>query len=391
MQQLFSSESVEDLLKRTLRVAVLGPLPPPYGGPEVMTQALVNGLKQRTDLIIRHINTQVSRSLAEKGGKQQLRKSLRAIKQSIQLIALILSFRCDVIYLPLTNSPSFLGFLRDGLLITIGLAFKRKVAIRLHGGYYYYANVTGFKRVLVKALLGRVSLAMVQGQRLTTVFGDLVAPERIAVIPNGMDDQPFARARSRRVNQEETRPSKRILFVGLMCPEKGFRDVIAAATLVPEAEFVFAGEWPSTKDEKEVRAFLKEKGIEERILFAGVVSGEAKYDLFATADVFVFPSYFVYEGHAVSSVEALAAGLPIVCTDHGALNESLKDGWNGYFVLRSDPQAIATRLNQLLEDACLRRMMGKHSRQLYEDRFTLQRFIDSWTQAIKTAMPKSKV
>ncbi|MCI0557572.1 MAG: glycosyltransferase family 4 protein, partial [Nitrososphaera sp.] len=162
-----------------------------------------------------------------------------------------------------------------------------------------------------------------------------------------------------------------------------FRDVIAAIPFVPNGHFVFAGEWPSEEDEKEVQGFLKQHKVEDRVTFAGVVSGPAKYDLFVSSDIFVFPSYFAYEGHAVSSVEALAAGLPIVCTDHGALNESVQDGWNGYFIPRSNPEAIALRLNQLLKDEDLRQTMGERSRKLYEEQFTLEQFVDNWTQAIK--------
>jgi glycosyltransferase involved in cell wall biosynthesis len=204
------------------------------------------------------------------------------------------------------------------------------------------------------------------------------------VVPNGLDDKPFAEARGRQVEQNQPDALKRILFVGLMCPEKGFRDVIRAIPLVPEAQFIFAGEWPSPQDEEEVRFFLKKNDAERRVQFAGVVSGAAKYDLFASADIFVFPTYFVYEGHAVSSVEALAARLPIVCTDHGALNESVSDGWNGYFVPRSDPNAIANRLNQLVRDDTLRKTMGERSRRRYEERFTLKHFTDNWTRAILT-------
>ena len=230
-------------------------------------------------------------------------------------------------------------------------------------------------------LLSRVSLAMVQGERLREIFGDLIPADRIVVIPNGMDSGPFAQARARNGNGNHAR--KRVLFVGLMCPEKGFRDVLRAAPLVPQAQFVFAGEWPSAADREEVSRFLTENNIQDRTVFAGVVAGEAKYNLFASADVFVFPSYFVYEGHAVSSVEALAAGLPIVCTNHGALNESLHDGWNGYFVDRSDPQGIARRLNELIDNEALRKTMGERSRKLYEERFTLNQFVDNWTQAMK--------
>lgn len=366
----------------TGRVILLGPLPPPYGGPEVMTRTLLDGLSQRNDLVIRHINTQVSRSLAEKGGKYQLSKSLRAFVQTIHLVVLMFSFRPHVVYMPLTNSPSFLGFMRDSLFMIPALLLGKELVIRLHGGYYFYAHTARLKRTLVQVLLGRVSLAMVQGQRLASAFDDLVPPERIVVIPNGLDDRPFAEARQRQRDTKDSKSPKRVLFVGLMCPEKGFRDIVAAVPAVPGARFVFVGEWPSAKDEQEVRDFLKQHGVEERVTFAGVVSGSPKYDLFVSADIFIFPTYFVYEGHAVSSVEALAAGLPIVCTDHGALNESVKHGWNGYFIPRSDPEAIAHQLNRLLRDEDLRQTMGQRSRKLYEKRFTLPQFVDTWVQAV---------
>src|SRR5690606_34314552 len=137
--------------------------------------------------------------------------------------------------------------------------------------------------------------------------------------------------------------------------------------------------------ERQARAQVKAAGLDGRVKFAGVVSGPAKFDLFASSDLFVFPTYFPYEGHSVSSVEALAAGLPLVCTDHGALNESVRDGWNGYFVPRSDAAAVARRLNGLLADDALRAAMSQRSRELYEARYTLEHFVDNWCRAVLEA------
>jgi glycosyltransferase involved in cell wall biosynthesis len=224
---------------------------------------------------------------------------------------------------------------------------------------------------------------MVQGRRLKGVFNDLVPESRVAIIPNDIDDAPFLEARKRLPVAPDHSGLKRVLFVGFMAPSKGFRDVIAAIPLTPGAHFVFMGEWLKPEDEKEVRSLLRQQGVEERVTFTGSVSGSKKYDLFVSADIFVLPTYYAYEGHAVSSVEALAAGLPIVCTDHGALNESVQDGWNGFFLPPSDPAAIGRRLNQLIQDEALRRTMGERSRQLYLERFTLAQFVDSWSRAIQ--------
>jgi glycosyltransferase involved in cell wall biosynthesis len=368
-----------------VRVLLLGPLPPPFGGPEVMTRALLAGLQSSRRLIVRHVDTQVSRSLAEKGGRQQqVRKALAGLAQALRVLLLIIRFRPAIVYLPLTNSPYFAGFLRDSLFILPALALGRKVAVRLHGGYYFYAHTSGLRQAFVRALLSRVSLAMVQGARLQAEFNGLIHPARIVVVPNGVDDQPFLAARQRAAARPRPEAPRQVLFVGILVPEKGVRDVVAAIPLVPGAVFVFAGEWPSAADEEEVRAALDVHGVTDRAVFKGVVTGDAKYDLFLSSHIFLFPSYFVYEGHSVSTVEALAAGLPIVCTDHGALNESVRDGWNGYFVPRSDPQSIARQLNMLLEDDVMRKQMGERSRQLYEQRFTLEQFVDAWERAIES-------
>jgi glycosyltransferase involved in cell wall biosynthesis len=364
-----------------IRLLILGQLPPPYGGMEVMTETLLSGLRQRPEFVTRNIDTQASRSLAEKGGKHQLRKSIRGALQTGKVLGTVLSFRPDIIYLPLTSSPSFLGFLRDTLLIAPGLVFRKRVVLHLHNGFYPYAHTTGLKRALVASVLKRVSLAIVLGDRLVSVFNELIPRRRLACVPNGIDDAPFAAARARRAASRVTPTAKRILFVGLMHRPKGFRDILSAIPAVPRAEFVFVGEWPSSTEEQEARAYVTQQGIADRTTFAGVVTGNTKYDLFLSADVFVLPSYS--EGLPVVVVEALAAGLPIVCTDCGALYLTVKDGWNGFFVPRASPEGIAERLNQLLADDVLRRTMGERSRRLFEEKFTLGWFIDNMARVIR--------
>jgi glycosyltransferase involved in cell wall biosynthesis len=349
-----------------------------------MAQLLKDGLCQGSEFALQYLNTQVSLSLAEKGGKHQIRKAVPAVWQALQFIWLLASFQPQVVYLSLTNSPSFLGFLRDSLFIMPALMLRKKLAVRFLGGYYFYAHATGWKRAFIGALLGRVHLAMIESHLLGDVFNGLVPAERVVAFPNCVDGEEFQKARARR-RVPVSRTPKRVLFMGLMCPEKGVKEVISAIPLVPDAQFIFAGEWQSPEFASEMREFLERHGVAARATFAGVVTGEEKYDLLVSADVFVFPTYFVYEGHAVVSAEATAAGLPVICTDHGALRESVRDGWNGFFVPPKDPEALARRLNQLLSDDELRRTMGERSRQWYEERFTLPAFVENWTRAIQQA------
>ena len=137
----------------------------------------------------------------------------------------------------------------------------------------------------------------------------------------------------------------------------------------------------SEEDERRAHQFLARHGVGSRAHFAGVLTERAKAEAFASADIFVFPT-LLPEGHAVSTVEALAAGLPIVCTDRGGVSESVEDGWNGYFVPPRDSSAVAARLNELVTNDSLRRVMGERSRRRYLDRFTLKHFVTAWTASI---------
>ncbi|MEN9935354.1 MAG: hypothetical protein RLZZ387_1933 [Chloroflexota bacterium] len=346
-------------------------------GPELMTEALVRHLGSHPEIEYVHLNTQISRSLADKG-KRPLAKMLKSLGQIVRYLWLLVTYRPGVAYLPLTNSRSFAGFLRDALVMVPAMLMGVRVIFRLHGGYCHYMHYNGWRAWLVRAVLGRVTMAMVQGRNLTRLFDGVIAPERVAVVVNGVEGAPFATAREHMLASKQCSERPTVLFVGLLCREKGALDILRAAPHILGTTFVLMGEWASPEERDEAMAIVRERGLAERVSFPGVLSGQAKYDAFARADVFVFPSYYRVEGHAVVTVEALAAGLPIICTDHGALGESVQDGWNGYIVHPRDPSALAERVRQVLSDPELRRVMGERSRALYEEKFTLPRFVESW-------------
>jgi glycosyltransferase involved in cell wall biosynthesis len=366
---------------KKIRVLLLGPLPPPMGGPEVMTEILVRSLHKERRLDFIHMNTQVSRSLADKGYRQWT-KAILGFRHAVRFFFLLIRYRPHVVYFPLTNSLSFNGFIRDALFVLIPHILNIAVAIHLRGGSCLYLRYKGWRRLLVKLVLSRVSTAMVQGISLKGVFNDVVPPERIFVVPNGISLEPFSAALRRKEGTGEPSLRPKILFVGKLCREKGIMDAVFAMPKIINAEFIVVGEWGSNSEREEITEIIKTQELENRITFCSTLSGDPKYDQFVSADVFLFPTYFPQEGLAVVCIEALAAGLPIVCTDHGALSECVHDGWNGFWVSKSNPDEIAARINEILSNDALRQNMSQRSRELYEKQFTLDKFIDAWHEAI---------
>jgi glycosyltransferase involved in cell wall biosynthesis len=82
--------------------------------------------------------------------------------------------------------------------------------------------------------------------------------------------------------------------------------------------------------------------------------------LYQQADVFVFPS--LIEGMPLVVLEAMACGIPVITTTHGA-GELVRDGVDGFFVPIRDSEAIAARLEQLYGDPSLRERMGRNARE----------------------------
>jgi glycosyltransferase involved in cell wall biosynthesis len=92
-------------------------------------------------------------------------------------------------------------------------------------------------------------------------------------------------------------------------------------------------------------------------------------DLLAASDIFAFPS--LYEGFGGSVVEAMALGLPVVCSDLAPLREVVEDGGTALVVPPGAPEALRGALETLLRDSDLRRRLGDRGRQVFLEQFTL--------------------
>jgi glycosyltransferase involved in cell wall biosynthesis len=88
--------------------------------------------------------------------------------------------------------------------------------------------------------------------------------------------------------------------------------------------------------------------------------GEKLMQLHAEADIFVFPTWGDTNGNVI--LEAMAAGLPVISTNVGAIPEEVEDGVNGFIVPVKSPDAIVKAVRSLAENPELRIAMGRAAR-----------------------------
>ena len=133
-------------------------------------------------------------------------------------------------------------------------------------------------------------------------------------------------------------------------------------TAKADAQFVVGGRGT---EEGRLRELASELGLEHRVRFSQYLSDDEYPSLYRLADVFFITA--PVELQSITTLEAIASGLPVVGVHAGALPELIRDGRNGFLVPPADPRAAADALVRLLQNEDERRAFGSHSRALALD------------------------
>ena len=190
-------------------------------------------------------------------------------------------------------------------------------------------------------------------------FIDRYFPGDYKVIPNGVDLDEFQHARPITRYRDGT---LNILFIGRFESRKGVMYVLKAHRQLRkrgyDCRLLLAGAGPQ---EREVRRYIATRRL-QGVELLGRITDEDKARYFATADVYVSPATG-QESMGVVLLEALAAGLPIVCSDIHGYKGVVRRGEQALLVPPRDVPALTDAIGRLLSDAELRARMGASARE----------------------------
>jgi glycosyltransferase involved in cell wall biosynthesis len=200
-------------------------------------------------------------------------------------------------------------------------------------------------------------------------------PAAARVIRKGVDLRHFAPVDDRAVARQALGlgPGPMILTVAGLIARKGIDHLLAAVARVRQdhdVTLVICGDGP---DRGKLEAVAAGLGLGDRAVFAGRVSRDMIPRYFAACDVFALASVKEAAGNVL--FEAMASGRPVVCTDAGGPGEYVVDGQTGFVVPVADPQALASRILQLLDDPALADQFGAEGRRRTIDEFDYDRMV----------------
>jgi sugar transferase (PEP-CTERM/EpsH1 system associated) len=125
---------------------------------------------------------------------------------------------------------------------------------------------------------------------------------------------------------------------------------------------------------EELEAQARALGIDRQLWMAG--DREDVPVLLTSMDIFVLPS--LAEGISNTILEAMASALPVIATSTGGNPELVREGDNGHLVPVGDAEALAARLQQLIQDPATARGMGLRGRARIEREFNWDRTVDRY-------------
>ena len=228
-------------------------------------------------------------------------------------------------------------------------------------------------------------IAVSEAVRRFCVLEQGIPPERVQVIPNGVELDRFATVWEQRVAKRAELGLEGgfvILSIARLQPVKGLTDLIRAVGLlrnrVDRPLLLVVGGGPQ---KAELDRLVATAGLAGLVRLEGEVSDPRPY--LAAADVFALAS--TREGLPNALLEAMAAGLPIVATRVGGVPEAVEDGISGLLVHPGNPEALAEAIVRLWKDPEMRRQLGANASRRVGECFSAETSFRSYCRALEGA------
>ena len=207
-------------------------------------------------------------------------------------------------------------------------------------------------------------VAVSEFARSDVVAGFGVEASRVEVVHNGVDTDLFRPAPT-----DRTVPGRILTTASADVPLKGLSYLIEAVAKLRterDAHLVVIGKAAASGA---VARTIERFGMQDAVTFETEVSWERLVELYHQAQVAVVPS--LYEGFSLPAAEAMACGTPLVATNAGALPEVVgEDRASALLVPPGDAGAMATAIEELLDDPVLAAEIAGAARQRVLERFT---------------------
>lgn len=269
----------------------------------------------------------------------------------------------------------------------------RATVISYHSDVVRQAGILRFYRPLLKRVLNRADAIIYGSPPMRNSVYLHPQAAKLHLIPYGVPLDRFLKEPSgEEIDRVKARypivasDRSKLLFVGRLRYYKGLNVLIDALPQI-DAQLIVVGIGPMMD---EWQTLARARGVADKVTWLGEVSDDDLPALYHLSDLFVLPATHASEAFGLVQVEAMASGVPTICTEVGTGTSWVtQDGQTGYVVAPNDPAALAEKINRLLADPPLRQMLGAAGRARAQAEFAVERLIERVEQLYQTLISPS--
>ncbi|QQR64906.1 glycosyltransferase family 4 protein [Candidatus Kaiserbacteria bacterium] len=256
--------------------------------------------------------------------------------------------------------------------------------VQVHGDYFGsgWSGRSPVKRIqlfLALLLLRRAPFIRVVSKRIKDSLTQRGIPaKKITVLPIRPELEAFLPY----THVVRTTPPYTFLFIGRLAPEKDILRIVRAFALVhrehPLTHLRIVGEG---SERARILGLVTSLGVRDAITLLPWTDAVGKE--MAEADIFLLAS--LHEAYALTLVEAMAVGLPLITTDVGCVGEVVQDGIHGLVVHEMDDEAYAEAMIHMIRDTAFRTQCGTNGKETARalSESTAEEYAKAWVTALK--------
>jgi len=363
------------------RVVIAGQIPPPIGGQAIMIARILHELGSQSAFEVVHLPFYFTRNV-RRTRRAGLDKILELFAVLWRLARIRASGVIDALLYPV-GGPQLVPLVRDVCLLPWLLLATRKVILHFHAGGIAEAidHHPFFLRNIVRFLCRKTDAAIVMtefGKRDAAYLGI----DNVKVVPHTLEDTYEPNIVRRNIG-----PRAKILYVGHLAHEKGTPALLEAFASLrrtgADCSLELIGECLPPYSEDEMKASIRRLDLTNAVELTGVLSGQEKWNRFARADLFVFPS-LAPESFGLVTVEAMMWALPVVACDWRGNREILGESFGGICFLPGDnlTESLANALREAFSQRGKWEEWGTRNRQTFESKYKAECFPARFADAI---------
>jgi glycosyltransferase involved in cell wall biosynthesis len=353
------------------KVLLMGQTPPPWHGQAVATQILFDHDWPGFD--VQRLRMEFSEEMSEVG-RFHWKKVVHLFQLTMRARKFLKANPGAILFYP-PASAKWVPFLRDVFFLSATRHLAGATVFIFHAsGLPVFVRGSWLRRRLGKlAYHGADESLEVAIEKITP--HEVFEAKRWSWCPCAIE-VPEVR-REKRMGVLPTR----VLFLGSLQEGKGVLEILRTAHELQKRgrgkdfRFQIVGKWFSSEFKEETTRLRAELGLEETVELTGQLTGADKWDAYARADVFFFPTHYASEASPIVLMEALGAGLPVISTEWAGIPAMLKGCESARLLPIRSPSVYAEELIAFRDNPSGAEAMGVASKRFYAEWFRPERFV----------------